>query len=224
MHRGGRGFTLIELLVVIAIIAILAAILFPVFARAREKARQTTCLSNVKQIGLALLQYLQDYDERFPYAYWGAGSRYLWPNGAWSGGMWIPAVYPYAKNIQMFNCPSNTSEWSGGYVGQGFSYPYNSRLNGSKLGHIVYPAQCVTNVCGWYYHTSGASNYESVSGNPISGPSIKKWHNEGTNAVHVDGHAKWYKFSNIWIGNSTWNGTEWGGDAANIKYWTVSGT
>lgn len=56
------------------------------------------------------------------------------------------------------------------------------------------------------------------------GPTIKKWHNEGTNAVHVDGHAKWYKFGSIWMGNSTWNGTEWGGDAANIKYWSVTGS
>ena len=66
--RSRRGFTLIELLVVIAIIAILAAILFPVFAQAREKARQTTCTSNMKQIGLALMLYLQDYDERFPFS------------------------------------------------------------------------------------------------------------------------------------------------------------
>jgi len=82
-----KGFTLIELLVVIAIIAILAAILFPVFAQAREKARQTTCASNLKQIGLAITQYVQDYDETYPYA-------------AFNGGAydWQWAVNPYVKN------------------------------------------------------------------------------------------------------------------------------
>ncbi|MBU0609369.1 MAG: DUF1559 domain-containing protein [Armatimonadetes bacterium] len=219
-----RGFTLIELLVVIAIIAILAAILFPVFAKAREKARQTSCLSNVKQIGLAMLQYVQDYDERFPYSYWGATSRYTWPSGQVTAGMWMPSVWPYAKNMALFDCPSNNYKWTGSYVGQGFSYPYNSNLNGVALGTVVNPSDCVINICGWYYHTSGASNYESTSGTPLGGPSIKKWHNEGTNAVHVDGHSKWYQFGRIWRGNSTWNGTEWGGDAANVKYWTVSGT
>jgi prepilin-type N-terminal cleavage/methylation domain-containing protein len=68
MRRTAKGFTLIELLVVIAIIAILAAILFPVFARAREKARQSSCLSNVKQITLGTQMYVQDYDEKFPFA------------------------------------------------------------------------------------------------------------------------------------------------------------
>jgi prepilin-type N-terminal cleavage/methylation domain-containing protein/prepilin-type processing-associated H-X9-DG protein len=106
-----RGFTLIELLVVIAIIAILAAILFPVFAQAREKARQSSCLSNQKQIGLAILSYAQDADETIPqneYAYkLGAG-------GAVTAGVaqdynnvkWMDAVQPYVKNAAIFNCPS----------------------------------------------------------------------------------------------------------------------
>src|SRR5271165_4979340 len=93
-----KGFTLIELLVVIAIIAILAAILFPVFAKAREKARQASCLSNEKQLGLALMQYLQDYDERLP-AVWD-GFRSPETN-------WGIETYPYVKNLSVFSCPSN---------------------------------------------------------------------------------------------------------------------
>ncbi|MGI5820019.1 MAG: DUF1559 domain-containing protein [Armatimonadota bacterium] len=95
-----RGFTLIELLVVIAIIAILAAILFPVFARAREKARQTSCLSNQKQIGLGVAMYTQDFDERFPPAYTGSGNRRV--SGFYDG------IGPYTKNEQMYICPSGS--------------------------------------------------------------------------------------------------------------------
>jgi prepilin-type N-terminal cleavage/methylation domain-containing protein len=96
-----KGFTLIELLVVIAIIAILAAILFPVFAKAREKARQTSCLSNQKQIALGILQYVQDYDEEFPTI------RVMLSNGAFID--WRSEIYPYVKNAQIFACPSDPS-------------------------------------------------------------------------------------------------------------------
>src|SRR5215472_15354065 len=101
-----KGFTLIELLVVIAIIAILAAILFPVFAQAREKARQTSCLSNSKQIGLALLQYEQDYDEQFP-----VGSKFdpaVNNQLAWGQG-WAGQIYPYTKSAQILKCPDDST-------------------------------------------------------------------------------------------------------------------
>ena len=93
-----KGFTLIELLVVVAIIAILAAILFPVFARARENARRSVCMSNLKQIGLGMMQYVQDYDETFPRIYYtdGTGTQFWWN-----------VLQPYVKSTQVFYCPSS---------------------------------------------------------------------------------------------------------------------
>jgi len=99
-----HAFTLIELLVVIAIIAILAAILFPVFAKAREKARQAACMSNQKQIGLALLQYVQDNDETFPIRYGGACP----PDCEFGAGRsWKNMILPYIKSFDVFRCPAN---------------------------------------------------------------------------------------------------------------------
>jgi prepilin-type N-terminal cleavage/methylation domain-containing protein/prepilin-type processing-associated H-X9-DG protein len=96
------GFTLIELLVVIAIIAILAAILFPVFGRARENARRSSCQSNLKQMGLGIMQYTQDYDEKMPP---------LWTGSTFPGSWrWMDGIQPYVKNDQIFNCPSDTDQ------------------------------------------------------------------------------------------------------------------
>lgn len=102
------GFTLIELLVVIAIIAILAAILFPVFAQARAKARQTSCLSNVKQLALGFNMYAQDYDESFPYFNWAAQfSGGSGPGKEIWGNYWVNAIYPYVKNAGVYGCPDD---------------------------------------------------------------------------------------------------------------------
>src|SRR6218665_2985479 len=98
-----HGFTLIELLVVIAIIAILAAILFPVFARARENARRSACQSNLKQIGLGIAQYTQDFDEKLP-----SVTRLAGRSGILN--RWHDTIQPYVKNEQMFRCPSNSSK------------------------------------------------------------------------------------------------------------------
>lgn len=118
MHRVRNAFTLIELLVVIAIIAILAAILFPVFAQARESARTSSCLSNTKQISLGVLQYVQDYDEHWPlWLYTDAAGNVVTsgpgtpdaPWGIWHNNHigWDKTTQPYIKNIQVFQCPSN---------------------------------------------------------------------------------------------------------------------
>jgi prepilin-type N-terminal cleavage/methylation domain-containing protein/prepilin-type processing-associated H-X9-DG protein len=128
LQRPRKGFTLIELLVVVAIIAILAAILFPVFAQAREKARQSACLSNVKQLGTGIQMYLQDYDDVFPFNWYGPTPDFWWQTkpatGAGSGEAykWMDVIYPYVKNEQVFTCPSDGAPRR--------EYIYRGRLTG----------------------------------------------------------------------------------------------
>ncbi len=168
-----KGFTLIELLVVIAIIAILAAILFPVFAKAREKARQTSCLSNLKQIGTATAMYVQDYDETFyPHRMnSGVGSNPFFQSGQYpsiSGSaqnkvFWISLLNPYTKNNQIFVCPSNSGGWFGANA-DGVKCGASDNNKAAGCGGIGYGGQ------NSYGHNdtymSPAGQYSDVNGNP----------------------------------------------------------
>jgi prepilin-type N-terminal cleavage/methylation domain-containing protein/prepilin-type processing-associated H-X9-DG protein len=210
-----RGFTLIELLVVIAIIAILAAILFPVFARAREKARQSACLSNIKQIAMAGLMYAQDFDETFTPSEQHCDP----PNYAWS-----QLIEPYLKNEQILICPSfggvhtstcgaahtkPSSYLHGGYainawrdVGDGGTTQHGPGYSwGQNMSDIETPAQLVyvcdqgtrsdTSNC---FRISGMS--QMVGGNLYENNrryAVASRHNGGFNASFCDGHGKWLK-------------------------------
>ncbi|MEI6501765.1 MAG: DUF1559 domain-containing protein [Armatimonadota bacterium] len=133
-HRD--GFTLIELLVVIAIIAILASILFPVFARAREQARKSSCASNEKQIALAMLQYAQDYDEQMPPFSHGGGYKGSTGYAGGDGMRWADMIFPYVKSKQVFDCISGDhrlATFPGGlwFEISTYSYGYVSPSNGA---------------------------------------------------------------------------------------------
>ncbi len=213
-----RGFTLIELLVVIAIIAILAAILFPVFAKAREKARQASCASNLKQLALATLQYASDQDDRLPnHCGWGTGV------------CWAQAIRPYSLNTQIYKCPSVPRDCTMG-LGQTVdpqpaepcdiprSYGWNLTFEGpdwtlsdsKQLAQVVmiadsrgqdFPEEgCDGASCprGWIAPGNPCVGFR---GPPDNAPEscarkyagIDRRHNEGANLAFYDGHVKWWK-------------------------------
>ncbi|MHB8996622.1 MAG: DUF1559 family PulG-like putative transporter [Armatimonadota bacterium] len=194
------GFTLIELLVVIAIIAILAAILFPVFAKAREKARQSSCLSNVKQLNLAVFQYAQDYDECLPFAQMDYVGGAVMALGNMTNATRPSHLMPYIKNSQVAICPSLA-----GAVGYGWGHnhqPYRSTASGVGVAPIAmafyeYPAEQLL----FMDSQNGATSYSWVycphltndNGNGYVGTR----HNEGSNVAFLDGHAKWTSRSSL---------------------------
>jgi len=192
-----RGFTLIELLVVIAIIAILAAILFPVFAKAREKARQTTCLSNVKETMLAALMYAQDYDEMFNRIANSGQVGYTLPNGSnYTGGymLWHTMLFPYTKNYQIWSCPSTSTRYAGNYSGGG-DYGINNMAAGDAMADVTFPGETM------FFADSGGGDAYNIDGDDEpptgDGHELPARHNEGANCGFIDGHAKWLQITAI---------------------------
>jgi prepilin-type N-terminal cleavage/methylation domain-containing protein/prepilin-type processing-associated H-X9-DG protein len=194
-----RGFTLIELLVVIAIIAILGAILLPVFAQVREKAREATCLSNCRQVGTALALYTQDYDEGLPLN-----------NHSGAAVGWLETAQPYIKNRLLYRCPSDTSQnWQAPLPGQAqlrkSSYATNAYLTPGggfmMLAAIQRPAECVylaelaDNKTGDHIHPQlwPRPGYTGTVLQPHTEIQTGR-HQGGATYVFVDGHAKWQRF------------------------------
>jgi prepilin-type N-terminal cleavage/methylation domain-containing protein/prepilin-type processing-associated H-X9-DG protein len=205
-----KGFTLIELLVVIAIIAILAAILFPVFARAREKARQTSCLSNLKQLGQSSRMYSQDYD------------GYVVPSSTGGPVFWYEILYPYVKNVQVYYCPSGQYQnaggaWAGPGTSNDYDFPYgiNSYISmgPGSLG-IYWWELRLTDIQG----VSDTGLFGETDKGPRTGRfriyknsswdleyCLTPMHNDGQNVAYFDGHAKWHTYNEV-IKPDIWDG------------------
>ncbi len=237
MTRVRSAFTLIELLVVIAIIAILAAILFPVFAQARESARQTSCLSNTKQLNLGILQYVQDYDEKFPIWCFGVNNDpNQWaplfgpgtpdkPWGVWKNRHfgWDKAVQPYVKNVQIFRCPSTgdgpAQENAGtddSDVTGAVAYGLNAHLSGRdpgdpllsrNLAGVRFPATCIMLAEVSRANSTGETTCEV------------NWLEWGYNG----GHDRQLNGDNN-AGNAGWDGNDGGGYKTNYNALCHQGT
>ncbi|MEN6305057.1 MAG: DUF1559 domain-containing protein [Armatimonadia bacterium] len=211
-----RGFTLIELLVVIAIIAILAAILFPVFAKAREKARQSSCLSNLKQLGTAEAMYEQDYDEMT--------ASYSSHPGQAAQYTFVDMLAPYIKNTQLFECPSSSARYYGttshsGSYGSNITSVVNNQLGRPYLycyratASFQYPAETMIFADSLATTSTPSTASVSIRYNSVTGAfdSVTKLHNEGSNVTYLDGHSKWISYSAMTSTSATNLNTFWRG-------------
>ena len=232
--KNRKGFTLIELLVVIAIIAILAAILFPVFAKAREKARQAACLSNVKQLGLAVMMYVDDNDSMFPYSVLQkTGQPNIW---------YYDNLYTYTKNDKIYNCPSGvTQDWnSGNYGCNNLVLPFSipgweaAPINQSAINnvarvyaimdsstyyinpwYVAYAPAAYNWGYWWCLYTPGTGLLQDAAYTTIcDGNEYKKDYKEGrhsslNNVVFTDGHAKATKATEMFAQAKTWGTGAW---------------
>ena len=229
MNRCKRGFTLIELLVVIAIIAILAAILFPVFAKARDKARQATCLNNMKQLGVGFAMYTSDWDDFLPTQASAEGDQ---PRGGgqpsgyedWYAdgiikktpgcGGWCGKVYPYVNNPRVYACPSAilNQAWAPAYPGTGASYqmtgyaayaatPLAAMRDSSSV--ILLWEQTEILRLSRRYPNPAAPPYDLDGYLPPSSSKASTWtplmHNGGATFLFIDSHAKWFKRESITV-------------------------
>jgi prepilin-type N-terminal cleavage/methylation domain-containing protein/prepilin-type processing-associated H-X9-DG protein len=246
MQQSAKAFTLIELLVVIAIIAILAAILFPVFAQARAKARQSSCLSNTRQLGLAATMYCQDYDNQYMELYRSHPNEPAWcdgwsvwpcredlrkPNGevyGWYTGPtqrpqdfspnWGTLLIPYIKNVGIFACPAGVqTAWRPSTSTDDVGYIYSNWIGDSgeykgpaaKRSYIPRPAETVlfwdSGKSNWAIEMQGWNGYPGWGGFdpnytcPKCWPDWEPQHSDGRNYVFCDGHARWFKDTQMWI-------------------------
>jgi len=197
-----HGFTLIELLVVIAIIAILAGIIFPVFAKARAKARQATCMSNLRQLATAIDLYASDWDETYPGATNGlAGSS------TYGGWVWYPAFGPptagyfdvkrgalftYTKNASIYSCPSDPSD-------SGCSYELNGYLRWAHTGWVPKPADTLLLIPEDDHGTANDGYFDVPAGDWPN-----RRHNDGVNAAFADGHVKWHPWDRAKVHAACW--------------------
>lgn len=209
-----RAFTLIELLVVIAIIAILAAILFPVFAKARAQARKIVGISNLKELGLGTMMYVQDYDEKLPYYNWGlmscnesgngGGAGTLSGNdpgfGAYSAAAWCNSLQPYIKNQGVFQDPSDKHQWQPGYC---INFPQsNFAAGGSTWKKSTYVSY------GWNESASGQGLASYA--NPASDLLWSDY-----TGVLVDTWSRFGWTDDLYVRRAIWNDMDWGGPGGN---------